>query len=122
VRLGRGVERAPGRAALGRRGGDVRVDGDLVHPPHVDHEPAVGEARAGDAVPAAADRQLEIALAAEGDRGGDVLGALALCDHRGPAVDHRVEDLPGLVVPAVRPGQHRTAEALAQRLDLAVQI
>jgi hypothetical protein len=49
-------------------------------------------------VAAAAHPDLQLVGAGEADRGGDVGRAGAAGDQRRPPVDHRVPDLPGLVV------------------------
>ena len=83
--------RRPGRCAL-------RVDVDVVHRAHVEHEPVVDEADAGDGVPAGAHGDLEALLAGEGERGDDVVGRGALRDVARAHLDHGVEEGAGVLV------------------------
>ena len=68
----------------------------------------------GEAVAAAAHRELEAVLAGERDRGRDVVGALGLRDHRGAAVDVAVPERPGVVVTGVARDEQITGERLAE--------
>ena len=72
VRLGCGVELAPQHAAPGARRPGGGVDLDRAHRRQVDHEAVVAYRLAGDAVPAAAHGDLQLALAGEPQGGGDV--------------------------------------------------
>ena len=69
------VEIGPGRAAAAARPARAGIDRDVAHRAEVDHQAVVDDAVAGEAVAAAAYRDLEVVLAAEGDRGGDIVGA-----------------------------------------------
>ena len=98
VRLRGDVELAEERAAV--RSGDpgLRVDLDAAHRGHVDDEPAIRPAKPGRAVAAGLDRDLEVVLAREADRRGDLLGGRrAGDDRRSPVVD-RVPEAARLVV------------------------
>src|SRR6185503_3895243 len=92
VLLGSEVEVPEQRAAAGPCEPPRRVDADLVHAGQVDHEAAVGRRVADRAVPAAAYRDLEVALAPESDGGLDVGDARGSHDERGPPIEHRVPD------------------------------
>jgi hypothetical protein len=62
-------------------------------------------------VAAAVDRERDVLLTGDIDRGGDVVGAGAAGDERGLAVDHRVEHRAGVVVAGVARFDEFTAEA-----------
>ena len=89
-----------GAAPNGRRS-RLGIHRDGVHPPQVDHEAALREGPARDTVPAAADRDLEAEVACEMHRAHDIMHVGALGDDAGPAIDHRVEDRPSLIVGGV---------------------
>ena len=78
----------------------------------------VGEAGTRDAVAAAADRNLEVVAPSERNRLRDVVGARALCDHRRAPVDHRVEDLAGVLVTTVVRLEDRAGEIRAKLAGL----
>ena len=67
----------------------------------VEHDPALGRAVTGAAVPAAADRELEAGLAGERDTRRDVVRVGDLDDDRRVAVDRAVHDRAGRVVVVV---------------------
>ena len=75
-----------------------RSDGHAVHAAQVDHQAAVGGRHARDAVAAATDRDLQTVLACKAHGPCHVGLRRALGDHRGPPVDHAVEDRARLVV------------------------
>jgi hypothetical protein len=75
-----------------------RIDADPLHRREVDHQPAVVDAESGAVVPAAADGNEQLAVAAEIDGGNDVARVGAAGDERRTAVDHAVVDLPRLFV------------------------
>ncbi len=108
------VDVAPGRSPADRGGAGAWIHLYRVHFAHVDHQAALGQACARDAVAAAADRDLEPALAPERDRGRHVVRAGTLGDHRGPALDHRVEDRPRVFISRIGGLQHCPAMSLAQ--------
>ena len=81
----------PGQPTLG-------VDVQALHRAEVEDDPALGRAVAGQAVAAAADRQLEAGLAGEDDGPRDVAGVGRLDDQRRATVDLREVDLAGVVV------------------------
>ena len=76
----------------------VGIDLDLLHGREVDDDSAVAGAEPGSVVPAAANRQQEVAIDGEAHHGGDVVRVGALGDQRGTLVDHRVVDLARLLV------------------------
>jgi len=92
-----------GQRRAGLDPGDLRVgvDDDRVHRAAVEDDPAVGDGRAGDVVPAAADRERAVPFAGELDRVDHVADAGTADDEGRSAVDHAVPDLPGLVVRVV---------------------
>jgi hypothetical protein len=98
VGLGGDVQRAEQRAALDPGQPPGRVDRDPAHRGEVDHEAAVGDGMAEDAVPAAADADLQAGLPGGADGGGDVGDAGAAHDRGRVVVDHGVPDRAGLVV------------------------
>ena len=106
----RGVEVAPGRAALGPR---RRVAGSTRTPrmpDEVDHDAVVARAEARDAVAAAADGDGQAVLARRSRTAAITSPASArLHDHGRPPVDHRVVDAPRLVVPLVLVGDDNSA-------------
>ena len=93
----------PGRPAL-----QVDVEGVLGQ---VEHDPAVADAVAGQAVAAAAHGQLGPGLGGQGDYPSDLLGAGGPDDGRRAAVPLAVEDLAGLVVAGVAGDGHPAVDA-----------
>ena len=98
VLLGRDVELAEQRSAAGASEPPRRVDADVVHPTEVDDEAAVGRRVPDRAVTAAADGDLEVALAAEPDGSDDVVDVRGSDDDGRSSIEHRVPDAPGIVV------------------------
>ena len=98
VRRGRHGELASRETGTGPREPTIRVDVDALERGHVDDDAVVDRAVAGEAVPAAADRQRQAGLGREPDRRGDVGGTGRADDHRGVLVVVRVADLAGLVI------------------------
>ncbi len=101
VTAGDPVHVAPGGAGVDV--GDPRL-GVHAHPAHqrqVDDDTAVGGRVAGDAVAAAAHRDLGAGVHRVAHRGHDVVTGTALQHHPRPLVDQAVEDLPHLVVEPV---------------------
>ena len=136
-RLRRGVEVEPGRAAFARARSARRR---RPRPRRISERsitsPSSTDAVPGRVVPAAAHRDLELVRAREVERGRDVARAAAARDHRGPAVDERVEADAGRVVPGVagddaapasdaaaRPGsrRQRRSSAALRRLRLRLR-
>ena len=109
--LGLAVELAPEHACLGRRGARLRIDADPLHRPQIDHDAAVADRQAGEAVAAAADRDLEPRLASESQRGDHVGHVGAAGDQRRGSVDRPVPDLAMLVVVGIRPTDELPLEA-----------
>ncbi len=113
-----------GRVEVGPRGAGTAadavgagIDRDVAHAAEVQHEAVVDGPVAGEAVPAAAHRQLEVVLAGESDRGGDVGGRRCARDDRGPAVDVAVPEAAALVVAGVSCDEEISAEILAKRVE-----
>jgi hypothetical protein len=102
----RGAVLAGGEAGLGPGGAPPRVDVEGVEVGQVQQDAAVGAAVADGAVAAAADRQLQAAVAGQVDDLGDPGGVDRPHDHRRVAVEAAVEDASGLVV-----AFHRRARA-----------
>jgi hypothetical protein len=101
VLLRSAVEFAKGQAGARAGRAPVRVDLEPLERGQVEHHAAVAHGVAGNAVPAATDREDEVVLPGEGDPAGHVIGAPAL-DHGGRSpVDHPVEDGTDTVVVAV---------------------
>src|SRR6185369_14241068 len=69
------VELAEERAAVRPGSPGPRIHLDAAHRRHVDEESAVRATQSGGAVPAGPDRDLEVVLARETDRGRDLVGA-----------------------------------------------
>ena len=99
VRLRRGVQLAPGGAALDE--GAAAFDAHAAHRREVDDERAVVDREAVGAVAAAADADGQARLAREVERRVNVAGAPAARDHGGPAVDRVVLGAARLVVGGV---------------------
>ena len=81
----------PGEPALG-------IDVETLHRAEVEDDAAVIRAVAGEAVPAAADRQLEAGLAGQDDGPGDIVRIGRANDQGRALVGVRVVDLAGFVV------------------------
>ena len=98
VLLGRDIELAQQGTAAGASKPTLRVDADVIHPPEVDDEAAIAGRMPDGAVAAAANGDLEVALATEADGRDDILGVRRSDDHGWPAVEGRVPDTSGVVV------------------------
>ena len=84
------------------------------HRRQVDHDRVVGGAEAGHAVPAAAHREVEAAVAGVVHGRLHVVGVGAAHDRGRMPVDHEVVDVPGVFVLRVIGAEHRAADALGQ--------
>src|SRR4029077_2312506 len=104
------VELAPEHAGPSAGGTRRRIDSSSLHRREVDHEPAVTERVAADAVATGAHANQEITLACEVDRGDDVGDACAAGDAGWAAVDRAVPDRAGLVVAFVFGADHRAGD------------
>ena len=82
VLLGSDIELAEQRPAARPREAALGIDGHVVHPTEVDDDAAVGRRMPDRAVATATDGDLEVALAAEPDGGGDVVDARRSDDER----------------------------------------
>ena len=116
VRLCRVVDVCPGTASADASRARLRVDDDLAQERQVADDAVVHYAQATAVVPAAAHREEEVVRAGERDRAGDVVGPGAAGDQGGPPVDHRVVDLPGLVVLGILGPDQLAAEARSELL------
>ncbi len=116
-RVRRGVEISPRGPTLGPRRARRRVDANAPHSREIDHNAFVAGPEPRHAVPAAADGQVESALAREGHRRDHVAGVHGANDHGRPSIDHRVVDLPRLLVPPVPGHDHVAPHPLAQLVD-----
>lgn len=83
---------AGGQAGLGPRETPLGVDVQALHGAQIEDDPALAGAETGQAVRAAADRQLESRVASEDHRPRDVGGAGRLDDQRWTAIDRPVVD------------------------------
>jgi hypothetical protein len=101
VLVRRAVDLAPGAAAGDPDGPGLGIDLDALQRREVDDDAVVAGAQPGAVVAAAAHREQQPVIAGEADDLGHVGGARALRDERRAAVDHRVVDLPRLVVVGV---------------------
>ncbi len=113
VGLRGGVDFAPRGAALHPHAAARRVNAHRAHGREVDHRGVVVDGEGVGAVPAVADADGQAALARAAERGGDVAGAGAAGDQRGPAVDEVVLGAAGVFVGAVA-GQQQVAGEVAQ--------
>ena len=111
------VELAPEHAGLSARGARRRIDSDSLHRREVDHEPAVTERVAADAVATGAHADQQIALAGEADRGDDVGDTGAAGDAGRMAVNRAVPDPAGSVVAGAGGHQQLSAERSAELVE-----
>ena len=89
---GLAVEVAPEQTGLRLRGAPGRVDADALHRREIEQQPALAHGLSGDPVPAAADRDRQLAATSEADGGDDVRDPGA-ADHRDrAAIDPAVPD------------------------------
>ena len=112
-----GVELAERDAAAGSGRARGGIDLDRLQLAEIEHEPAVGERVAGDAVAASAHRDGEPLLARETDRDRDVLGARDADDAGRAPIDHPVPERARLVVARASGRQHVAAHVGAQSLE-----
>jgi hypothetical protein len=98
VRLRRTVERPEERPTLDPGPAPVGIDADVAHRRQVDHQPALGNGQAENAVAAAFHRDLEAGISAVADRRRNVVGGGTAGDQTRPSIDHRVPDLAMTVV------------------------
>ncbi len=115
-RVGRGVEVAPGRPALGAGRARQRVHPDTSPAREVDDDGVVSGAEARHAVGPPTRGHREAVLLGVSDGRHHIPGVGRAHDHGGATVDHRVVDPPRRVVLLVIWADHLTANALAQRL------
>ena len=91
-RLGGAVDQPPVRARADPGGPGVGIDANPLQSGTVDDQAAGDDRRAGDAVAAAPNRDIEAVIAGERDRRGHVVDGLAVGDRRGILVHHPVPD------------------------------
>ena len=101
VLVRRGVDAAPGGAALHADRPRARIDHDLVHRGQVDDQPVVDGAEPGAVVAATANGDGQPGPPRRVERGLHVGHGAAAGDDRRPPVDHRVVDRPGVLVAGV---------------------
>jgi hypothetical protein len=118
VLLRRGIEVGPRRAAPAASPTCHRVDGDRAHGAQVDHQAVVAHAVAREAVPAAADRELEVALAPEADRARHLCRVARPGYEGGAAVVVAVPQRPRSVIAVVSRPQDLAPEGLAERVHV----
>ena len=105
------------RAGLDPGGSAVGVDLHPVHPGEVDDETAVDGPVSGAAVAAAADGELEAAVARRVDHRCDVLGPGDPRDRERPLVDPLEDDLSSLVVRGIVGGDQLAGELRSKIVD-----
>lgn len=98
-------------AGFGARRAALGIDPYAFHPRQVDHQAAVADRATGDIVAAAAHRHQKLVRTGEVDAIDDIGNPMTACDQCGPAVDHAVPDLAGIVVA----GPTRAAQRSLQR-------
>jgi hypothetical protein len=101
-------------AASHLRGRGLRVDAHPAHRRQVQREPAVDQAQARPAVPAAAHREVRPGVLREGERGPHVPDVDAPGHGGRTPVDHGVVHGARLVVPRVPGREHRSSQCRAQ--------
>ena len=99
------------RAAVRPCGSSPTIRLDATHRGHVDEEAAVRASEPGRAVTAGSDRDLEVVLAREADRGGDLLGGRGAGDDRRAPIVDRVPQAARVVVAGVLGHDHLGARA-----------
>ena len=118
MRLCGDVELAEEGAAV--RSGDpgLRIDLDAAHVRKADHEAAIRSGEGSCGVPAGLDRDIEVVLASERDRRGDLPSVARPSDQRRSPIMDPVPQSPRLVEAGVTRGQRVTARS-PQVLDVA---
>src|SRR5262249_53929460 len=113
----RGMIEIGGRAAgIDPDGARRRVDPNAAHLREINDQAIVAAAEPGTVVASTADREKELVLAREVDRGNDVGGAGTSRDHPGPLVDHAVVQRTGIVVVLAGRPDAPPGEALTHQL------
>ena len=98
MRLGRAIEIRPGRAAANPRPLCRRIDTHGSHHRQIDQQATVARTAARSVVPTTPDREQHSVLARIVDRRTHIIGRGAAGDQRRLLVEHRVPDLPDLVI------------------------
>jgi hypothetical protein len=94
------------------------IDGHVSHPAEIDLETVIDHAVPGGAVRSTANRDFEIVLPGEADRGADIGSIRAANDHRRASIDGAVPDDAGLVVPRVVRNEHLSSDRCPYGLDI----
>jgi hypothetical protein len=94
------------------------IDGHRLHPAEIDLEAVIDHAAPGGAVCPAPNRDFQILLAGEADRGADVSSIRAANDDRRPPVDGAVPDDASLVVPGVVRDEQLSGDRRPQGLHM----
>jgi hypothetical protein len=117
------VHLRPPRAAAAAGGSRDRIDADVAEGTQIDHDGVVGDARAGEVVTAASDRQVAPRTPGEPDGGGHVSRGPGPGYHPWPPVDVAVPDAFGAdgIVVGVVGGHDPAREFPAERLQLSCQ-
>ena len=119
VGLGRDVELAEEGAPVHPRRAGHRVDDDPSHRRQVDHHAAIAARLPGGAVASGSDGQLEVVLATEADRGGDLGSAPRPDEDGGPAIVERVPEPSRIVIGRVGRRDHLAAKRSPQLIEVA---
>jgi hypothetical protein len=99
-------------AGFGAYGLACGIDPDTLHRRKVDHEPAVTDGLARDAVASASNRNQQIVFTSETDTCDDISSTSAACHNGRVPIDHRVRDRAGRVVPVVARRKRTDPEAM----------
>jgi hypothetical protein len=94
------------------------IDGHVSHPAEIDLETVIDHAAPGRAVRSTANRDFEIVLPSEADRGADTGSIRAANDDRRASIDGAVPDDAGLVVPRIVRNKHLSSDRCPQGLDI----
>ena len=92
------IDLAELRSALDSHCGCFRIDTDSVHRREIEHEPFIDASEPSAVVPAGSNREPQLALLREPDRGRDILLVEAVHNRGGMFVDHRVVESARLVI------------------------
>jgi hypothetical protein len=115
--LGFAVQLAHEHATVDPSGASRWVDVHSLQTGEIDQDATVDGAVAGDAVPAAANRERQALLSGVVDRVDDVGGPHGSHDERRPLVDRPVPHRPGVVIAQIPRSDHLTLEALPEPGD-----
>ena len=116
--LGGSVEFAQRQARRGAREPPFRIDLDRFHARKIDQQAISADRRAGDVVPAAANREGEFARPGEGQSAAHVGGSPTIGDDGGSFVDRPVPNPPRAIVVLALRGDEATPETPPQLCDV----